>query len=350
MAAAGAEVLHDARHLAVMGLAEVVGSLRRGLDTYRSLKATLRRRRPRAAILVDFPEFNLKLARAAHAAGVPVVLFISPQLWAWREARVRTVARSVDRVICILPFETAFYRRHGVRAVFVGHPLVDAVRTVDAAALRRRLSLSPNGPVLALLPGSRRQEVRMLLPRLLDAANRLREAPGVAGILLPVASTLREEEIHEAALGGASRLEGVHLVHGAFFDVLAAADVALVASGTSTLAAALAGTPMVLGYRVHPLTYVLGRYLTRMAHVGLVNLVAGRRVVPERIQDDFTAENLAREARHLLGSSAAAEAQRRAFDEVRARLGPAGALPRAAEAVIATIVRRPGTGPRTAIV
>ena len=347
MAAAGLEVLHDASRLAVMGLAEVVGSVREGLATYRSLRDTIRHRRPRLAVLVDFPEFNLRLARAARAAGVPVVLFISPQFWAWREGRVRTVARCVDRVICILPFEVAFYRRHGVQSIFVGHPLVDAVQKGDPGALRQRLGMPADRPVVALLPGSRRQEIRLLLPRLLEAAHRLRVDPGVGGVVLPVASTLRDSEIRQAA-AGAGGLAGVHLVRDASVDVLAAADVALVASGTSTLAAALTGTPTVLGYRVHPLTYVLGRHLTRMPHVGLVNLVADRRVVPERIQDDFTAENLAREARLLLTSPAAAAAQRRAFEEVRTRLGPAGAVKRAAEAVLATLPRHTAARDRPA--
>ncbi|MFQ5718754.1 MAG: lipid-A-disaccharide synthase [Acidobacteriota bacterium] len=337
MAAAGLEVLHDARDLAVMGLVEVAGSLWRGVATYRALKETMRRRRPRVAILVDFPDFNLPLARAAHALGIPVVLFISPQLWAWRAGRVRTVARHVDRVICILPFEAAFYRTRGVSAVFVGHPLVDAAEQLDRSAEQRRMVGPGGGPVLALVPGSRRQELAMMLPAMLDAAGRLARSPGLGATLLPVASTLGEDDVIRAA-GGASALGSVRLVRGAFFEVLAAADVALVASGTSTLAAALASTPMVLGYRIHPLTYLLGRHLTRVDHVGLVNLVAGSRVVPERLQDDFTGEELARQASHLLRSSRARAAQRAAFSRVRTRLGPAGALARAAEVVIATVV------------
>ena len=343
MVSAGFEALHDARDLAVMGLAEVAGSLRRGLKTLRSLRATLRERRPRAAVLVDFPEFNLKLARAAREAGIPVIVFVSPQLWAWRARRVQTVARCVDRVICILPFETAFYRQHGVRAVFVGHPLVDSVRAPEREPIRSRWNLPAGQPVLALLPGSRRQEIRSMLPQMLEAARRLEISPGLSGVLLPVASTLSDTEIRAAA-GSGGFPDHVQLVQDGFLDALTAADLAIVASGTSTLAAALTDTPMILGYRVHPLTYVLGRHLTRVPHVGLVNLVAGRRAVPELIQDDFTGENLAREARHLLGDPAAMEAQRSAFREVSQRLGPPGVFARAAEAVIATIVGGAGRG------
>jgi lipid-A-disaccharide synthase len=337
MRRAGMEITHEADELAIMGLAEVAGSLRKALETYRSLRDSLVARRPRAVILVDFPEFNLRLARAAHRRGVPVIYFISPQLWAWRPGRVRILARTVDRIVCILPFEVTFYHRHGARAVYVGHPLVDQSRRAPRRdAARRRLGLTGDQRALALLPGSRRQEARAMLPTMLEAARRLGHDPGLGRVLLPVASSLSLEDLRGAA-GGSRALEGVALVADRFFDVLAAADVALVASGTATLAAALSGTPMVVGYRLHPATFVLGRYLTRVEHVALVNLVAGYRVVPERLQDDFTAENLAREIRRLVRDPRAAREQRSAFRRVAERLGPPGALERAAQAVLGGI-------------
>ncbi len=346
LAAAGMEVLHDSRDLAVMGLAEVAGSLRLAARTLANLRGTLESRSPAGVILVDFPDFNLRLARAAWRRGVPVVYFISPQIWAWRAGRVRQMARWVSRVVCIHPFEVAFYRKHGASAVYVGHPLVDQARDAPARdAARQRLGLPPSGRVLALLPGSRRQEVRAMLSGMLDAARRLRQHPGLDAVLLPVAATLEDREL--AAAAGSEGLGGVRLVRGDFLPALAAADAALVASGTSTLAAAMMDTPMVVGYRMNPLTYVPVRYLTRVDHVGLVNLVAGRRVVPERIQEDFTGENLAREGRRLLVDGEAAGAQRLAFREVRSRLGPPGVFSRAAEAVVAGLLRSAAPGPGT---
>jgi lipid-A-disaccharide synthase len=331
---AGVEIAQDLESLAVMGLAEVASSLGRALKTYRLLRDSLDRDRPRALLLVDFPEFNLRLARAARRREIPVVYFISPQIWAWRAGRVRAMARDVGRVICILPFEVPFYRSHGVKAVFVGHPLIDQVQAApDREVARRRWHLSQHERVLAVLPGSRRQEAQAMLPVMLEATRRLRQRPGLDRVLLPVASSLGVEVLRRAA----GNLDGVELVTDRFFEVLAAADAALVASGTATLAAAVMDTPMVVGYRLHPLTFVLGQYLTRMEHVALVNLVAGRRVVPERIQEDFTAENLVREARRLLGEPAVAARQREAFGRVRKRLGEPGTFQRAAMEVLAGI-------------
>jgi lipid-A-disaccharide synthase len=342
LAAAGQEQLHDSRDLAVMGLAEVVGSLARARRVLAGLVRELERRRPRAVVLVDFPDFNLRLARAAHRLGLRVVYFISPQVWAWRPGRVRALSRDVDQVLCILPFEVPFFRRHGARATYVGHPLVDQVPTPpDRAAARRRLGLPAGERVLALLPGSRRQEARALLPAMIEAARRLGGRSEIARVILPVASSLAPSDMASAA-GGPQALAGIRLVEGMFFDAVAAADVALVASGTATLATAMVGTPMVLGYRLHPLTFVPVSYLARVPHVGLVNLVADRRVVPELIQDDFTGENLTRLARRLLHEPAAADGQRRAFIEVRARLGRPGVFERAAAAVL----QGPGDSPQ----
>jgi lipid-A-disaccharide synthase len=342
---AGMEVLIDIGDLAVMGLAEVASSLGRAYRAYREILGLVERRRPVAALLVDFPDFNLRLARAAHGRGIRVVYFIAPQIWAWRQGRVRALARDVDRILCILPFETGFYRDHGARAVFVGHPLIDQMLAApQREPARRRFRIGDSSRVLALLPGSRRQEVRAILPDMLGAARRLRQQAMVERVLLPLASTLGPGDILEAA-GGAAALEGIQMVPGAFLDVLAAADGGLVASGTATLAAAVMGMPMVLGYRVHPLTFALGRRLTSVPHIGLVNLVAGREVVPELIQDDLTGENLARLALPLLTDPAEADRQRRAFIEVRARLGPPGVAERAAEAVLAALAP-----PRPAVV
>jgi len=338
LAEAGQEQLLESRDLAVMGLAEVAGSLGRARAALRLLTSEMKRRRPRAIILVDFPDFNLRLARAARRQGVRVIYFISPQVWAWRSGRVRVLARDVDLMVCILPFEPAFYRGHDLDAIFVGHPLVDQVppSLESPGAARRRLRLPETGKVLALLPGSRRQEVRNLLPDMLQAARRLAGEPGLAAVLLPQASTLCRDDLVRVA--GEAGLAGVQVVEDAFHQVLRAADVALVASGTATLAAAMVGTPMILGYRLNPLTYVPVSYLTRIPHAGLVNLVAGRRLVPELLQDDFTPENMVREARRLLRDTEATQLQREGFAEVRSRLGAPGVFQRAA-AVVADAIR-----------
>jgi lipid-A-disaccharide synthase len=342
LAEAGQDQILDNSALAVMGLAEVAGTLGRARAALRLLTAEMKRRRPLALILVDFPDFNIRLARVARQLGLKVIYFISPQIWAWRSGRVHTLARDVDLMVCILPFEPAFYRGHGLAASFVGHPLVDQVPVTleSAPAARARFGLPPGGRVLALLPGSRRQEVKILLPAMLAAARRLKEDPGLAGILLPQASTLSREDLVLAA--GQAGLEGVQVVEDAFHQVLRAADLALVASGTATLATAMVGTPMILGYRLNPLTYVPLRYLTQVSHAGLVNLVAGRRLVPELLQDDFSAENLVRESRSLFKNEEALLAQTAGFAEVRSSLGKPGVFGRAA-----TIVARAIAGEST---
>jgi len=245
----------------------------------------------------------------------------------------------VKLMVCILPFEPPFYLGNGLDAVFVGHPLVDQVPvSMEPVGMARgRLGLPERGTVLALLPGSRRQEIRNLLPDMLLAATRLARDPGLAGILLPQASTLSRADLLQAA--GAAGLAGVQVVEDAFHQVLRAADLALVASGTATLATAMVGTPMILGYRLNPLTYVPVRYLTRVPHAGLVNLVAGRRLVPELLQDDFTPENMVREARRLLGDPEAILLQKAGFAEVRDHLGAPGVFDRAA-AMVAGAIRR----------
>ncbi|MFQ5767863.1 MAG: lipid-A-disaccharide synthase, partial [Acidobacteriota bacterium] len=236
---AGMETVQEIRHLSVMGFAEVMGSGWRLLAAYRRLRRILERQRPLAVLLVDFPDFNLPLARAASRLGIPAIYFISPQIWAWRQGRVKTLVRHVRRVICILPFEAELYQRHGGRAVYVGHPLMDQVAQVpDARQSRRRLGVPESGTVLALIPGSRRQEVRILLPEMLAAAERLQQSCSLSALLLPVAPTLNQDDVVRAA-GGRVDNTGLKMVPDAFLDVLAAADIALVASGTSTLAAAV---------------------------------------------------------------------------------------------------------------
>ena len=293
--------------------------------------------RPRALVLIDFPEFNLRLARRARRAGVPVVYFIPPQLWAWRAGRVRQMARRVKRVLAIFPFEPPLYERARVPVTFVGHPLLDVLPldlTRDDA--RRRLGVDPGHALIGLLPGSRPGEIERLLPPMLDAARRLAAADGRRRFVLGLAATVAREQVATIMTSGGPGLPPIELVSGRTYEVMAAADTLLITSGTATLEAALLGAPMVICYRVSRLTELMARALTRVRWIGLPNLVSGRMVVPELIQGEVTGIRLAREAARLLDDPVAATAQRAAFKDLRARLGEPGVGLRAARAVLET--------------
>ncbi len=335
MAAAGMEVIVDPTGQAAVGTSEALGRIPALYRAYRAMVKRLRLERPGALVLIDFPEFNLRLARQARRAGVPVVYFIPPQLWAWRRGRIRQMARRVSQVLAVFPFESALYEQARVSVEFVGHPLLDVVPldlTRDEA--RRRLGVDPGHSLIGLLPGSRREEVEHLLPPMLEAAGRLAAADGRRRFVLGLAPTVPPEQVqahlHRTAAGPA-----VDLVSGRTYEVMAAADVLLIASGTATLEAALLGTPMVVCYRVSRTTEIIARLLARVQWIGLPNLVSGRAVVPELIQEDVTGDRLAAEAARLLEDAAAATAQRAAFKELRARLGEPGVGRRAARAVLA---------------
>lgn len=323
---AGLECVARTEELSLMGLAEVVRELPRVLGIARRVRRHAVVRRPDVAVLVDAPDFNLPLARRLRRAGIPVVLYISPQVWAWRRGRARRIRRDVARVLCILPFEQEFFARYGVHAEYVGHPLVDEL----APLMESPPPVQPGS--LALLPGSRRQEAAMLLPGMVRAAEimagrvsdlrvRILVAPGLsrewlASLLSPCSLDLEwvTEERHRA---------------------LAASTAALVASGTATLECALLGVPMAVAYRVHPLTFFLARRLVTIQHIALANLVAERQVVPELVQDACTPEALAHHARELLEGGG--EQQREDLRQVRRKLGSPGASRRAAAAVLRVI-------------
>ena len=333
MREAGAEILVDAAEVAVVGLFEVLARLPRILAARGSLRRALGDLRPERVLLVDFPDFNLRFAAHAKRAGVPVYYFVSPQVWAWRRGRVATIASRVSRMMVLFPFEEEIYRAAGVPVVFTGHPLVDAdPPALDPAAARARLGLGEEGPVLALLPGSRAGEVSRLLPPLLESAAILREArPGLRAVI-PVASTVPAGLVED--LVRRSPLPQARPVHGLFYEVLDAADAAVVASGTATLQAALRGTPMVVVYRMHPVSGWIARRMVRVRDIALVNLVAGRRIVPELVQEACTPRAIAAEAGALLDDDAANSAMRASLGEVRARLGPPGAYERAARVLL----------------
>lgn len=331
MAEAGVELVADYHEVAVVGIAEVLHKIPTVIGVQRRLAREAIRRGAKLAILVDSPGTHLGVARRVKNAGIPVGYFIGPQIWAWRPGRVRVVRRLVKRMVVIFPFEEAIYREAGVPVSFVGHPLVDIVRaTKSREQFASEHGLDARRPTVALLPGSRRSEIERNFPEILDACVRLASAKNaIAGI----------QFVHAAAPGlGAAFWDAfsrpnlpLKRVEGATYDALNAADCAIVASGTATVEAALAGTPMVVVYRVAPATAMVMRHMLRTPVIGMVNLIAQRRVAPELVQDGFTPEAVEREIRHLLESPAAREEAKAALAEVRAKMGPGGAIERAAD-------------------
>ncbi len=329
--AAGLEAIAPAEAISVMGLAEVIPAIPRILGILRRLGQEAERRRPRAALLVDLPDFNLRLAAKLKKLGVKVVYYVSPTIWAWRQGRAKKIARIVDRMLCILPFEERFYEGTGVSARFVGHPLADRPPPGEPAAYRRALGLPEGRTTFALVPGSRPSELRRIFPSMLDAAERLKARHPDAQFVVPVAPTLSRGAV-EPFLASHGTLE-VRLVDGRTEEAVGASDAALVKSGTSTLETALMLRPMVVVYRLAWLSYLVGRLLVRIAHFSLVNILAGRRLVPELLQREASPARMAAEVEHLLDDRGAREAQLEGLRAVRASLGEPGAPGRVAEEV-----------------
>jgi len=329
--AAGADLVGDYRGLTVTGLVEALRVLPSSFAMLRRLVRAARETRPDVLVVIDFPDFNFRLAGAVKRLGIPVVYYIPPQLWAWRSGRMQTLRRLADRIVVIFPFEPEIYRRAGVAVTFVGHPLVEMARPeLPRDAFLASLGLSPAAPVVGLLPGSRPNEVREILGRLLAAAPIISsQVPGVQ-YLLARAPNL-PGRLFEAARHASPPIT---IVEGRADDVLASCDVVITASGTATVQAAIHECPMVIVYRVAPLTYALGRRLVHLDTFGMVNLVAGERVAPELIQGAFTPEAVAREAVQLLTDAGQRARTVAALRSVKVKLGGGGATGRAADAVL----------------
>ncbi len=328
---AGVRTVIDAASLAVVGLLEVVGHIPRIYGEYRKLLREARTRKPDVAILTDSPDFHLRVARRLAAEGIPVVYLVAPQAWAWRKGRVRTIRRTVRRLLCIFPFEEQFFTQEGVSASYIGHPLARLVRpklSKDEFFKKHRLAASR--PLIAVLPGSRRGEAARHLPALLDAAERLYREKAV-NLVLPASATTGVEFFRER-MGRSSIL----VIEGESWDAMAHADLALAASGTVTVEAALLGTPMVTFYRVTTPSWVAGKLLVNVPFYSMVNLIAGRTVVPELMQGQMTGARIAEEALRLLPDGPARREMQAGLAEVRGKLSPgAGEDParRAAEIV-----------------
>jgi lipid-A-disaccharide synthase len=328
---AGAELAGEYGRLAVTGLTEALRVLPRSFSMYRKLVARARAQRPDVFVAVDFPDFNFRVAAAMQRLGIPVVYYVGPQLWAWRPGRIRSMARFVTKVLVIFPFEVEMYERAGIPVEFVGHPLVDLVRvTAPREQFLTELGLSAGAPTLALLPGSRVNELHAIGPTLASALPLIGACVPRLQVVVARAPHLPDELFRE--------LETIKvplaIVEGRTDDVLNAADAVVTASGTATVQTALHGRPMVIVYRVSPLTYRLGRRFVRVSTFGMANLIAGRSVVPELIQDEFSPDRVAGEAVRLLTDANAAARMREDLASVRAKLGTAGATGRAADAVL----------------
>ncbi|MGB6686407.1 MAG: lipid-A-disaccharide synthase [Terracidiphilus sp.] len=324
MEAAGLERIVRAEEMAVMGITEIVRHLPEIYRGYARLKRAIRERRPAVAVLIDFPDIHFKLARELHRLGIPVIFFVSPQLWAWKKHRIRLVQKFVSRMLVIFPFEEPFYRERGVAAEFVGHPLAELpLPAAGREQFAQENGLDPTATWIGLLPGSRSKEIRANLPEMLRAARGLAErAPDTRfQFLLPLAPTLNFAQRDE--------VRGLINIHAAGLDVRLLADAraalhhsraSVVASGTATVEAALIGNPFVVVYRVSPLTYAVARRVVTVPHVAMANLVAGKRVVPELIQGDFTAGNIILEIERLLPDGLPRQSMKRELAQIQGLL------------------------------
>ena len=328
MQAAGVELLADAADMAVVGFTEVAFKLGMILRVMRRLKASLLENTPDLVILIDYPDFNLTVARAAKKRGIKVLYYISPQVWAWRKGRIETIRKTVDRMVVILPFEEEFYRKAGVNVTFVGHPLLDEVRKrYSRTEALKRFGLREDAVTVALLPGSRRSEVAALLPEMLRACRILMEKISPLQFILPIAGTLDPAFVRDILGQFPVR---VSLIRDEIYDVIGVADAAMVASGTATLETALLETPMVVVYKVSGVSYAIGRRFIRVNHISLVNLIAGEAVVPELIQAEANAERIAAEIRNLVTRRGKAKEMKASLAMIREKLGTPGASQRTA--------------------
>ena len=334
MRRAGVDTVVDAHQLTMIGITEVIGGLPRAYRAFHALLAEADKHRPQLAVLIDFPDFNLRLAKQLKKRGIRVVYFVSPQVWAWRKGRLRQLKARIDKMLCILDFEEAIYRQAGIPVQYVGHPLVDLVQPrLTRAQFFYEIGLEPATVTVALLPGSRAKEVSHILPTMLEAAHRLAHTRKVQ-FVLAVAPTLEARWMEKGLLERYTGQATVHAATHLTYDALHHCDVAIVASGTATLEAALCERPMVVVYRVSPLTGLLGRALVNVPFYSMVNILAGKQVVPELIQSDFTAEKVAGQVEYLLDHSQACEEMTQELRALKGRLGPGGAVGRAADAVV----------------
>ncbi len=326
---AGMTLITSSDELGVVGISEVVKKLGVIVSVFRRVARFLKTERPDVLILIDYPEFNFLLARVAHKAGIPIAYYISPQVWAWRSGRVNTIRRLVDKMIVIFPFEQAFYKQHGVDVEWVGHPMVDSVHaSLNKDEFCRQHQLDPDKPILGLLPGSRESEVSRLLPVMLKVAKQIQAQEPAVQFVLPVAASLQQSDLL------ANLPAFIHPILRQPYNTINAADLIVTASGTVTVETAILETPMIITYIVSPFTYFIGKRFINVPFIGMVNLIAGKQVVPEFIQDAVTPKRIAEEVLTLLRSPQKLAAIQTELRHVHQKLGAPGAPDRAAAVIV----------------
>jgi lipid-A-disaccharide synthase len=325
----GMTVVYHVRELGFMGFVEVIKHLPFIKVMEHTLEQIVKFKKPEVLVLIDYPGFNLRFARRVRRYGMKIVYYISPQVWAWHASRIRKIKALVDKMLVVFPFEKDLYEHEGVSAEFVGHPLLEVLEPhFERKHFCKRYGIDPAKEILGLVPGSRRQEIERIFPVMLEAGRKTARDRGME-IVVAVAPTLDEEYFRTMY-----PVEGVHLVQGATYDVMAHSAFAMVTSGTATLETACFGTPMIVVYKTSWLTYLIGRLLVRVNTIGLVNIVAGRTIVPEFIQHRATATALAGKAREILGDTKQLDSMKSSLLSLRERLGKPGASGRAAEHVL----------------
>ncbi len=330
----GVETVVDAREFAMVGITEVVSGLPRAYRAFNRLMAEVDRRKPQLAVLVDSPSLNLRLAERLKQRNIPVVYFVSPQIWAWKKWRIRHIKERVDKMLCIFDFEEEIYRRAGVPVEYVGHPLVDLVETkLTREEFFARAGLDPSVPTIALLPGSREKVVRFNLPPMLECAGRLALSRKIQ-FVVAVAPSLDLAWVESQLLEGRAGKATIRTVTNATVEALHYSGLAVVASGTATVVAALAECAMIVVYRVSPISWMMGKFMVDVPFYSMVNLLAKKAVVPELMQNDFKAATVAARCEYLLDNAQARETMVKELRALRPRLGPGGAVGRAAEAVL----------------
>ncbi|RQV94415.1 lipid-A-disaccharide synthase [bacterium] len=338
MAEAGFDIVYHVSGMSFLGFIEVLKHLPFIRRVFRRMTRLLKEKNPSLVLLIDYPGFNLRFAKAAKNRGIPVLYYISPQVWAWGEKRVKKMARLIDRMIVIFPFEEDIYKKEGMDVQYVGHPLKDVVKpSLPKERFFKDLGMDPQHPTIGLLPGSRRQEVDHLLPEMLKACHGLQRKIPHLQLIVGLAPTL-SDEVYRPLM---KETDHIQMVRNRTYDVMAYADMVLVASGTATLETAILGTPMVILYKMSSLSYWIGRLLVKVKQIGLVNIVAGKSVVPELIQGEVRAEKIAKEAMDIMSNRQRREKMKKDLKEVSHILGEKGASERAAKSVIEFINRPP---------
>jgi len=327
----GVEILYDVKDMSVIGLWEAISKLSLMRKVKRDIMDLIKTKRIKAAVLVDFPGFNIHIASEIRKENIPVIYYISPQVWAWRGGRIKKIAQRVNKMLVILPFEVEIYRRAGVDVKFIGHPLFDVIEDSDKDKLYHDLGLDFSRPIIGLLPGSRDKEVRFLLPSMIDAALLIKKKIPKSQFILPKA-----KEVDGNYVKGLIREKGIDLkvINGNSHGVFQIADLSVVCSGTATLEAAILGAPLIIIYRLSKVTEIIGRKMLKVRHWGLVNILAGEEIVPELEQEEVNAENISAYALSILRSKQKKDLIKAKLSRITSTLGEKGASQLAAKEII----------------